>query len=133
MCADEEQDAVEARMVEEGLLEAEVVEDGSSVPGSDLTLVPSLPVEPVDEEHPDPPIDPLDVPDHYDLPPYGVLLQCPKCRNERLDTTYHPRGVLSEPCGTRFGWPDVQNLGEHLCRTCMNCFYGWPEAVASGA
>lgn len=81
----------------------------------------------------DAPVDPLDIPDHYDLPMYGSIIACPKCGNEKVNTQYHPHGVLSEPCGTRFGWPNIQNLGEHLCRKCTRCRYGWPEEVASGA
>lgn len=90
-------------------------------------------IVPVDHDHPDEPVNPLDIPDHYDLPMYGSIMMCPKCRHDRVRTTYHAHGILSEPCGTRFGWPDVQNLGEHLCRQCTNCSYGWPEAVAHGA
>ena len=78
-------------------------------------------------------VDPLDIPDHYDLPMYGSIVACPKCNGDKVRTEYHPHGVLSEPCGTRFGWPNIQNLGEHLCRKCARCKYGWPEECASGA
>jgi hypothetical protein len=90
----------------------------------------------------DPPLDPLDIPDHYDLPMHGSILACPKCGSDQrtedgkvkgIRTVYHQHGVLHAPCGDRFGWPDVQNLGEHLCRICERCKYGWPEAVWHGS
>ncbi len=90
----------------------------------------------------DPPVNPLDIPDHYDLPMHGSILSCPKCGSDQrtedgkvkgLRTVYHAKGVLHSPCGERFGWPDVQNLGEHLCRICERCRYGWPEAVFHGS
>lgn len=93
-------------------------------PGTEVVLVEEDGLEEVD---------PLDIPDHYDLPMYGSITACPKCNSEKLKTIYHPAGVLSEPCGQRFGWPLVQNLGEHLCRVCGTCKYGWPEEVAHGA
>lgn len=110
--------------------------------GAELVPVAaSLPVV-VDDE--DAPVNPLDIPDHYDLPMHGSITICPKCgmgpRPDATDaspsktfrTIYHPAGVLGGPCGTRFGWPDVQNLGEHLCRVCNKCGWGWPEAVFHG-
>jgi hypothetical protein len=78
-------------------------------------------------------VDPLDIPDHYDLPMHGSIPVCPKCGNDSLRVDYHAHGVLGDPCGNRFGWPDVQNLGEHLCLTCTRCKYGWPEQVRHGA
>lgn len=89
----------------------------------------------------DPPVDPLDIPDHYDLPFHGSILSCPKCGGDQrtddgkvkgLRTYYHQQGILHAPCGQRFGWPEVQNLGEHLCRVCEKCRYGWPEQVFHG-
>ena len=92
----------------------------------------------------DAPVNPLDIPDHYDLPMHGSITICPKCGmgpsatatdaspSKTFRTIYHPAGVLGGPCGTRFGWPDVQNLGEHLCRVCNKCGWGWPEAVFHG-
>lgn len=85
------------------------------------------------DDEDDAPVNPLDIPDHYDLPMHGSILCCPKCSNAKVKTDYHAHGVLSEPCGIRFGWPNIQNLGEHLCRTCIRCKYGWPEQVFSGA
>lgn len=90
----------------------------------------------------DAPVNPLDIPDHYDLPMHGSILACPKCGSDKetddgkikgLRTYYHEQGVLHAPCGNRFGWPDVQNLGEHLCRVCDRCGYGWPEEVFHGS
>lgn len=118
---DEEQAAVEAEVAhQEQILEDPVVS------------TPNLPAV-VDEPDYDEQVDPLDLPDHYDLPMHGSITCCPKCGGDKVRTDYHPHGVLSEPCGTRFGWPDIQNLSEHLCRTCTRCRYGWPEEVFSGA
>jgi hypothetical protein len=108
--------------------EADLIEEPAS---GALEVLPTRPTgEWVSDEGE---IDPLDIPDHYDLPMYGSILLCPKCSHDKVRTEYHSHGVLSEPCGTRFGWPDIQNLGEHLCRTCGRCRYGWPEQVFSGA
>lgn len=99
-------------------------EAGALVPVSDSTLV---------VEDDDAPIDPMDIPDHYDLPMHGSIPACPKCGAAIVQVDYHLHGVLSAPCGIRFGYPDIQNLGEHLCRTCTLCSYGWPEQVLHGS
>lgn len=99
-----------------------------------------VPVAAVDEdEGPDAPVNPLDIPDAYDLPIYGSVQACIKCGlgagtddTPAWRTEYHPAGVLGKPCGETFGWPQVQNLGEHLCLTCTRCKYGFPMAVWRG-
>lgn len=133
-----EQDAV----AEEAAWADQMAAEMDAVPSVEI-VVPESPSEPQeDEDVEDAPINPLDIPDHYDLPIHGSIQTCPKCGNgksegstssvEFIRTTYHPGGVLGEPCGERFGFPDVQNLGEHLCRRCKRCHYGWPEAVWHG-
>lgn len=117
------------RLAEEAAWHDQVEQEQANLPAViDNGSAPAVVDEVVDE-----PVNPLDIPDEYDLPMYGSIMMCPKCRGDRVKTEYHPHGVLSGPCGNRFGWPNVQNLGEHLCRTCANCSYGWPEAVAHGA
>lgn len=116
----------------------------------EFEIQPSNEVAVVDPDEVDPPVEDLDIPDQFDLPPYGLIVSCPKCghgasatvvsdddapsrRNESaLTTVYHHKGVLDQPCGVQFGWPNIQGLGEHLCRKCNRCGYGWAEAVQHG-
>lgn len=58
-----------------------------------------------------------------DLPPYGSVTACPKCRapEATLGTAYH---------ATRSYWPCTTD-SEHLCRHCGRCGYKWSEAVAT--
>lgn len=103
-------------------------------PGSEVEVLGSTVADPPGRDPGnDPPIDPLDIPDEYDLPMCGSILACPKCSGNQVKVEYHSVGVNSEPCGKTFGWPQVQNLGEHLCKTCIRCKYGWPERVFSGS
>ena len=59
------------------------------------------------------------------LPPYSGGGQCPKC-GCAVDTTWHECGQpdASLPCH-RGG----VHRGEHLCRQCPRCKYGWVEAT----
>lgn len=42
---------------------------------------------------------------------------------------YHVRGVLGASCAQHFGWPQVRDLGPHLCKRCIACGHSWPEAL----
>lgn len=138
---DEEQEAVEA----EAAHQQQMVEDlGMPAEGETIVAHGALEIRPanndIPQDEPDEVINPLDIPDHYDLPFFGSTVACMKCGNgegsdngdRAFKTEYHQAGVLGQPCGTTFGWPQVQNLGEHLCRTCKRCGYGFPEAVQHG-
>jgi predicted RNA-binding Zn-ribbon protein involved in translation (DUF1610 family) len=75
-----------------------------------------------------------------DLPAYsGLGAECPKCGRPFADTEYHRAGggFAPEKTGDREppckSIPALQRLdgeGEHLCRLCPNCGYGWAEACA---
>jgi hypothetical protein len=77
-----------------------------------------------------------------DLPAYsGILASCPKCGRPGADTEYHRAGGIFAPRKTAGREPPCQNLpalealggeGEHLCRMCPNCGYGWAEACVAG-
>lgn len=73
-----------------------------------------------------------EVEDLYPMAPSGVITDCPKCGADEgaIKTEFHDGGRLNGPCGARFGWPDVQYIGEHVCRSCRRCAFGWPEKVA---
>lgn len=159
---DEEQAAIEAEVAQQErmLLEdlSPVISGNPLVAGASEGVTPdeSVGVElvPVDrhlqegggqsgtddeDDTPDAPVNPLDIPDHYDLPIYGSVQACIKCGlgstegdHVAFRTEYHSGGVLGQPCGETFGWPEVQNLGEHLCLTCTRCSYGFPMAVWRG-
>lgn len=59
-----------------------------------------------------------------ELPAYsGPLATCPKCKaGTNVLTIYHRSW---DPC-------EYRPSGEHLCRVCKNCSYGWVEACADG-
>jgi hypothetical protein len=58
------------------------------------------------------------------LPPYtGERTQCSKCGNCRAFTEYRPKADIA--C-REDGDPEHR---EHLRRTCVNCSYGWNEAL----
>jgi hypothetical protein len=77
-----------------------------------------------------------------DLPKYGTAESCPKCGASAgvsaesvvepdASTVYHewrmPRETPAPPCSR-----DVYaRIGEHICRVCQVCGYGWCEAVLS--
>lgn len=78
-----------------------------------------------------------------ELIPHGAYECCPKCGapDAHVSRDWHESGlppysapgifapVNTAPC-TR-GWLDFP-FGEHLCRRCRQCGYGWVEATASG-
>jgi hypothetical protein len=59
------------------------------------------------------------------LPPFsGTWVHCPKCKLTVVETTWHcVGGERGFPCA------DTE-VGEHMCRTCECCKYGWLEATA---
>jgi hypothetical protein len=55
------------------------------------------------------------------LPAYsGAQATCPKCKTACVTTIYH------RSRSTCMYAP----YGEHQCRVCPNCGYGWPESCA---
>ena len=78
-----------------------------------------------------------------DLPAYtGLRALCPKCGCSDVLTEWHSAGgVLAHdkkmarrepPCKA---YPDLAKFdgsGEHLCRVCAHCRYGWVEACKDG-
>jgi hypothetical protein len=57
------------------------------------------------------------------LPAYSGDATCPKCK-ARVSTHWHVMGgYVSSRCRRL-------EIGEHLCRICGNCGYGWVEACA---
>jgi len=77
-----------------------------------------------------------------DLPAYsGPGGQCPKCGAGGVQTEWHgsggvlaPRkmGRREPPCKYEPDLAVFGGEGEHLCRLCLNCGYGWVEACAGG-
>jgi hypothetical protein len=63
------------------------------------------------------------------LPPFsGCASGCPKCGAE-AKARWHPHGGRSGyPCSIYLSshW---RSVGEHMCRTCPGCGYGWMEAT----
>jgi hypothetical protein len=71
------------------------------------------------------------------LPAYsGPLGSCPKCGSRGAETHYHTAGGglgLKKIAGQAAPCQRIESLsrllgGEHLCRLCGNCGYGWVEA-----
>jgi ribosomal protein S27AE len=62
------------------------------------------------------------------LPPFSNT-QCPKCGGG-VKTTWHEcgQGDPSFPC-----FKGGVHRGEHLCRQCSRCGYGWLEATNDAA
>lgn len=84
-----------------------------------------------------------------DLPLVGSIPTCPKCGLPCLEggvrTIYHPRVPLSGlielvPCLTMMHGmhqevgeeclDSAEIIGEHICRICTRCQYGWVERTA---
>jgi hypothetical protein len=66
------------------------------------------------------------------LPAYsGPGGQCPKCGVDGIQTEWHDSskwtsGLKKVPCSAPCD--DLRDEGEHLCRGCGNCGFGWAEA-----
>jgi hypothetical protein len=67
-----------------------------------------------------------------DLPRHGSITACPKCGapDGKIGAVYHENsrpfirdGNPTVSCAGNFG------IGEHLCRECGKCGFGWCEAV----
>lgn len=61
--------------------------------------------------------------------------RCPKCDSSAVQTVWHPVVVMmAQPITPCERWVQEALLtgpvGEHLCRTCHTCHYGWPEQTA---
>jgi hypothetical protein len=75
-----------------------------------------------------------------DLPAYsGPGAGCPKCGAGGIQTEWHHAGGAlapqkmarrEPPCKHRPDLAEFGGQGEHLCRICLNCGYGWAEACA---
>jgi hypothetical protein len=77
-----------------------------------------------------------------DLPPYsGPDGPCPRCGVPGAMTEWHWAGLLASadmagrrpPCAERADLAVLDGAGEHLCRVCLNCGHGWPEACVGRA
>lgn len=86
--------------------------------------------------------------DDFALPSHGTVSQCPMCKAPALDfvsITYHPQvvGYTTPEVTCRALVIDLINqqtpvplghdlwetfIGEHLCRKCRRCGYGWVES-----
>jgi hypothetical protein len=74
------------------------------------------------------------------LPAYsGPRIPCPKCGVSGVLTEWHRAGGClapgkmsgrEPPCNNRDDLAAIGGKGEHLCRLCVNCGYGWVEACA---
>lgn len=63
------------------------------------------------------------------LPTLDPDAACPKCAGAVVSVAYHAGMAAGSPCAA----PGGAALGEHLCRGCQRCGYGWPEATADSA
>jgi hypothetical protein len=62
-----------------------------------------------------------------ELPPFDEDADCPKCRASGVRVIFHSLHMKGFPCMQALAtWV----LGEHLCRVCPRCGYGWAEAPA---
>ena len=69
----------------------------------------------------------------------GPRIKCPKCGMTGVLTEWHWAGSVRAPKQMAGREPPCKNIrelgeiraGEHLCRLCRNCGYGWPEALAT--
>lgn len=76
------------------------------------------------------------------LPAYsGPSGFCPACGLPGAMTEWHWAGPLAPPdmagrrppCAHRTDLAVLDGTGEHLCRVCLNCGHGWPEACTGQA
>lgn len=61
--------------------------------------------------------------------------RCPKCRYAGIKTQYHASVTKGEALMTAceellYYLNPLLSLGEHLCRRCSGCGYGWTEKTA---
>lgn len=73
------------------------------------------------------------------LPACNSVPTCPKCQalDSVISTAYHdqpmPLDEAPDPC-TRLVMEtpseELEDFGEHLCRHCRRCGFGWVEQVA---
>ncbi len=61
-----------------------------------------------------------------ELPPFSGQSGCPKCVSGTVAVVYHAAPAGGFPCQA----PALPMAGEHLCRVCQRCGYGWCEATA---
>ena len=61
-----------------------------------------------------------------ELPPFSEHAGCPKCASGTVAVIYHAAPAGGFPCEA----PGTPLAGEHLCRACGQCGYGWCEATA---
>jgi transcriptional regulator with XRE-family HTH domain len=61
-----------------------------------------------------------------ELPPFSGHAGCPKCAGGTVAVIYHAAPAGGFPCEA----PARPVPGEHLCRACGQCGYGWCEAAA---
>jgi hypothetical protein len=67
--------------------------------------------------------------------PFSEEILCPKCTFSGVKAEWHVMAIFNHlptyPCED---WLERGMLtgpvGEHLCRTCSRCGYGWPERTA---
>lgn len=67
------------------------------------------------------------------IPECNEYNECPKCRAtivEFGETTYHSAYVDDQPCGDLVITTDLTGLGDHLCKRCSRCGFGWVEKVS---
>lgn len=90
---------------------------------------PGVPTEWTEDDSSEPVSDPLE--------PFSETEErkCPKCLYMGIKTQYHAYVVKGEtpasPCENLVGWTYPQiHIGEHLCRRCTQCGYGWAEKTA---
>lgn len=66
------------------------------------------------------------------LIPFDPAAACPKCHAEMVDAVWHAAMTVKAPPG----WPCADMTrpvsGEHMCRVCTRCGYGWCEIPADG-
>jgi hypothetical protein len=59
-----------------------------------------------------------------ELPPFTKNADCPKCGGNSVSVLYHSYHAEGFACKST----SLRVLGEHLCRVCKQCGFGWCEA-----
>jgi hypothetical protein len=67
--------------------------------------------------------------------PFTEEAHCPKCMFSSVKSEWHVMAIAGHtpryPCDDWiFRGLLTGSVGEHLCRTCHRCGYGWPEQCA---